>query len=447
MLAYTEGKEEGLLRSDPRQEATVIALQRLYADLVKAIPAPKSRSGGGLTLIDAAGHRENEEDSNSSKPWWKSLFGTQKTDIEAAADEYEPEVEGLYMYGGVGCGKTMLMDLFAACAPPHFKLERTHFHDFMLDVHTRLQMHQSTPDPLSLVATEIASSCRVLCLDEFFVTDVADAMILHRLFAKLWEHDLILVATSNRHPDALYEGGLQRALVLPFISKLKRFCVLHDMASTTDYRKLAHHRGGLYFTSENREEELQERFLELANSNPVVSQTVDVAMGRSLKLPRVGGCITLFKFDELCNKPLGAADYIALANAKHTIAICGIPKFTASNRTAAYRFVTLIDVLYEHRVRLLCTAEALPLQLFENIKTNQEAKAYIEASNSGNGDGDFVKEDDLVVDDNLGFSKDRTISRLTEMQSKEYLRSHAERHAPELLYALDEADKREVNKA
>jgi protein AFG1 len=439
LLAYTEGKEEGLLRSDPKQEITVRALQNLYDNLVEAIPAPSSRGGSGLTLIDAA---DRSDGINShGKPWWKSLFGTQKTEIENIEDEYEPEVQGLYMFGGVGCGKTMLMDLFAACAPTHFRLERTHFHDFMLDVHSRLRTHQSTPDPLSLVAAEITSSCRVLCLDEFFVTDVADAMILHRLFAKLWEHDLVLVATSNRHPDALYEGGLQRALFLPFISKLKRACIVHDMASPTDYRKLAHHRGGLYFISEDRENELQERFIELANNNPVGSQTVDVAMGRTLEMPRTGGCITQFTFDELCNRPLGAADYIALANAKHTIALFGVPKFDGANRTAAYRFVTLIDVLYEHRVRFLCSAESMPLQLFENIKTNQEAKAASAASGNGSSSPDASE---MVVDDNLGFAKDRTISRLTEMQSKEYLRAHAERHAPELLYALDEAEKRET---
>jgi peroxisome-assembly ATPase len=395
LLAYNEGKEEGLLRSDPKQEATVLALQRLYDDLVQAIPAPSSRGGSGLTLIDAAENR-GDSDVNSSKPWWKSLFGTKKTDIECAADEYEPEVQGLYMYGGVGCGKTMLMDLFAACAPLHFKLERTHFHDFMIEVHSKLRMHQSTPDPLSLVATEIATECRVLCLDEFFVTDVADAMILHRLFAKLWEHDLVLVATSNRHPDALYEGGLQRALFLPFISKLKQACVVHNMASPTDYRKLAQHRGGLYFIDENREHELNERFLELANNNPVVSQSIEVAMGRILKLPRVGGCIAQFTFNELCNKPLGAADYIALANAKHTVALSGVPKFSGSNRTAAYRFVTLIDVLYEHRVRLLCSAEAMPLQLFENIKTNQDFKADVA---TGGGAENKISAEEVVRDE------------------------------------------------
>lgn len=442
LLAYNEGKEEGLLRADPRQEATINQLQALYDNLVQAFPPPARGTGMGLTLVDAA---PQDRDAESKRPWWTTLFGTSSTDIEAGgenAQDFLPNVQGLYMYGGVGCGKTMLMDLFAACSPPEFKVTRTHFHDFMLDIHSRLRTHQSTPDPLSVVADEVASSTRVLCLDEFFVTDVADAMILHRLFARLWDDGLVLVATSNRHPDALYEGGLQRALFLPFIHRLKNACVVHDMASPTDYRRLAQHRGGLYFTGKTREQDLYERFLELANNNPVQTQSVEVAMGRRLQMPRVGGCIALFNFEELCDRPLGAADYIALANSKHTVAITGVPVFDGANRTAAYRFVTLIDVLYEHRVRLLCSAEDVPLQLFENIMTGVDAKAAEKAGSSVRGvNGDTQKE--VIVDNNLGFSKDRTVSRLTEMQSKEYLRAHAQRHAPELLYALEELEKRD----
>ena len=445
LRAYTEGIEEGLLRADPLQEVTIQRLQNLYEDLEEAIPCPSSlRGGSGLTLVDAS-MTYDEQGRGEKKPWWKTLFGTKRTDIESHGDGdgYEgPEVQGLYMFGGVGCGKTMLMDVFAACAPPHFKLTRTHFHDFMLDIHSRLRSYQSTADPLSLVADEVAASTRVLCLDEFFVTDVADAMILHRLFDRLWDDGLVLVATSNRHPDALYEGGLQRALFLPFIRRLKATCKIHDMASPTDYRRLAQHKGGLYFVSASRNQELETRFLELTNNQPVTSQCIDVAMGRTLPLPRVGGCIAMFTFDELCNKPLGAADYIALANSKHTVAISDIPVFTGANKTAGYRFVTLIDVLYEHRVRLLCSATAMPLQLFENIITHHDYRkiATTNATNATNA------TNELVVDDNLGFSKDRTVSRLTEMLSKEYLRAHAERHAPELLYALEEGEKEEERK-
>jgi peroxisome-assembly ATPase len=169
------------------------------------------------------------------------------------------------------------------------QLQRIHFHDFMLDVHAALRRHASSSDPLTLVADDVAHTSHVLCLDEFFVTDVADAMILHRLFARLWDRGLVLVATSNRHPDALYEGGLQRALFLPFIDRLKTSCVVHDMESGTDYRRLAQHREGLYFVGgEGANEALWKRFIELTNGSEIKEQAVDVAMGRRLTLPRVG---------------------------------------------------------------------------------------------------------------------------------------------------------------
>ena len=191
---------------------------------------------------------------------------------------------------------------------------------------------------------------QVLCLDELFVTDVADAMIVARLFGRLWDRGLVLIATSNRHPDGLYEGGLQRSLFLPFIHRLKTACHVHDMNSTTDYRLLAKHQGGLYFTNPSmRDADVERRFMELANNNPVHAVKIPVAMGRCLEMPKVGGCIAMFTFEELCDRPLGAADYIALAEAKHTVALSGVPVFRAANKSAAYRFVTLVDVLYEHR--------------------------------------------------------------------------------------------------
>lgn len=303
----------------------------------------------------------------------------------------------------------------------------------MLDIHAALRHHQATADPLALVADDVASHTRVLCLDEFFVNDVADAMILHRLFARLWDRRLVLVATSNRHPDALYEGGLQRDLFLPFIRRLKEECVIHDMESPVDYRQLAQHRSGLYFVGADAGEDLYERFVELTNGQPIAPVSIEVAMGRHLLLPRVGGCVAFFNFEDLCDRPLGAADFIALANAKHTLALSGIPIFTGTTRAAAYRFVTLIDVLYEHRVRLVCSAEGFPSELFSNVLTNLEAK---EAASRESHVPDMV-----VVDDNLGFSKDRTVSRLTEMQSTEYLTAHAQAHAPELLLALKETAK------
>lgn len=313
-------------------------------------------------------------------------------------------------------------------------MERIHFHDFMLDVHELLQEHRDKPDPLAKVARDIASKSRLICLDELFVNDIADASILHRLFDHLWARRITLVATSNRHPDALYEGGLQRQLFLPFIERLKETCVIHDMESERDYRKLAHHASGLYFTSSYREDELEKRFVELSNQNPVQSISIDVEMGRKLTLHRTGGCIAYETFSQLCEQPLGAADYMALAAAKHTLALSNVPVFDAKLKTAAYRFVTLIDILYENRIRLLCSAEAEPDALFEHIHTYSGSKSSTDTPG------------DMVVDDNLGFVKDRTISRLIEMQSSEYLVDHAKRHAPELLRAMEE-DKEAQRKA
>jgi len=207
------------------------------------------------------------------------------------------------------------------------------------------------------------------------------------------------------------------------------------MDSSIDYRKLAHHASGLYFCSDSREEDLQRRFDELTNKNPIVPLKVEIEMGRELILPRTGGCIAFSTFSEMCEKPLGAADYLAVARAKHSLALSGIPIFTASTKSAAYRFVTLIDILYENKIRFLCAAAGSPMDLFAKVHMYKESKS-----------SKFVRSkrdtEDDIIDDNLGFAKDRTISRLIEMQSTEYLVAHAEMHASELLLALQEEKSR-----
>lgn len=418
--AYLKGRKSGLYRSDPRQETTIQLLQALYDELKKVHLDHKRPSG--LTTTDHIGT------DSPRHSWFTRLMQGSPTKAQ------ETKLQGLYMYGGVGVGKTMLMDLLAHSAPSQFQLKRTHFHDFMLDVHSQLKKYHSHQDPLVQVADAVARESKVLCLDEFFVNDVADAAILNRLFSRLWENGLVLVSTSNRAPDALYEGGLQRNLFLPFIEKLKKACKVHDMASVTDYRRLAHHHRGLFFTDPKKEEELMGRFKEVAQPHPTRPRRVDVIMGRTFDVAQAGGPVCFFTFDKLCNANVGAADYIALAKKFHTMAVSGIPVFTADIRNQAYRFVTLIDVLYEHRIRVFCSAAADPMQLFVHIMTQQDARAQRPGMNK-------AQEDALVVDDNLGFAKDRTISRLLEMQSREYLIAHAEQHAPELVLALKEANK------
>lgn len=420
MRVYLDGRNSGLYRPDPRQETTIQLLQALY-DKLKQVHVDHKRPSG-LTTTDHIG---------TGKPrhsWFTRLMTGSPTKAQ------ETKLQGLYMHGGVGVGKTMLMDLLAHSAPSSFQLKRTHFHDFMLDVHSKLKKYHSHQDPLVQVADSVARESKVLCLDEFFVNDVADAAILNRLFSRLWENGLVLVSTSNRAPDALYEGGLQRNLFLPFIEKLKKACKIHDMASMTDYRRLAHHHRGLFFTDDMREEELQARFQEVAQPHSTRPIRVDVIMGRTLDVAQAGGPVCFFTFDKLCNANVGAADYIALANKFHTIALSGVPIFSADIRNQAYRFVTLIDVLYEHRIRVFCSAAGEPMDLFANIMTLQEARSVRSKLTK-------AQEEALVVDDNLGFAKDRTVSRLLEMQSREYLISHAEHHAPELVLALKEANK------
>ncbi|KFM22558.1 Putative ATPase N2B [Auxenochlorella protothecoides] len=218
------------------------------------------------------------------------------------------------------------------------------------------------------------------------------------------------------------------------------------MESTTDYRMLATHSEGLYFLTPSRDDDLYRRFVELAAGQPARPESVQVAMGRELALTEVAGPLVHARFEDLCGRPLGAADFIALAQAKHTLLLRGVPVFTGASRSQAYRFVTLIDVLYEHRTRLLCSAEATPSDLFANVVT---VAAAAEARRKGRPPGPEQASGRrecgccCVVDDNLGFAKDRTISRLLEMQSGEYLEAHAKSHAPHLLLAIQEQRRKE----
>ena len=299
--------------------------------------------------------------------------------------------KGIYLWGPVGRGKSMLMDMFFAAAPIERK-RRVHFHSFMLDVHERIEQERRahSGEPVTKVAADLAAEATLLCFDEFQVNDIADAMILERLFRALFEAGTVIVATSNRTPDRLYENGLQRDRFLPFIALLSERLDIVELDSGRDYR-LMRMRGRKVYHWPNdaaAHKALEGAFRDLTDGAPVRSEILTV-LGRPLVAPRVGRNVAWFSFEELCARPLAAPDYLALAERYAAIVVEGIPRLEARQRNEAQRFHILIDALYEARALLVASAEVPPEQIYVA------------------GDGAFEFQ--------------RTVSRLNEMQSEDYL--------------------------
>ncbi|MGR3469308.1 MAG: cell division protein ZapE [Shimia sp.] len=291
---------------------------------------------------------------------------------------------GLYLWGGVGRGKSMLMDLITAAVP--VPTRRVHFHAFMQDVHTGMARAraQGVDDAIKPVAEEQASHQVLLTFDEMQITDITDAMIVGRLFEQLFARGVCIVATSNRPPDDLYKDGLNRALFLPFIELLKERMVVHHLASDTDYRQSRLAGEQTYFIAPGATAELDRLWSALTDGAEETQLNLRVK-GRTVTLPRYANGVGRTGFHDLCGQPLGPADYLAVAEALRVLILDKIPQLGRHNFNEAKRFVTLIDALYEARVRLIASAAAAPESL------------YIE------GEGAFEFE--------------RTASRLKEMQS------------------------------
>ncbi|CAK4071212.1 unnamed protein product [Aphanomyces euteiches] len=311
--------------------------------------------------------------------------------------------KGVYMYGGVGCGKTFLMDMFYDNLPLSSK-RRVHFHKFMLEIHEtmhvlRKQGHHG--DPIPQIAADLVETSRVFCFDEFQVTDVADALILRRLFSAMIEAGSIVVATSNRPPTDLYKNGLQRDLFLPFIDLLQESCVVHSLeASSTDYRKLKgqDHLDEMYrFPLTDKNQRLFfESFKALVSDEPIEAvklRTQGRVVDVHLAAPKRQVC--LVSFTDMCDKPLGAADYLAIAEAFHTVFLQDIPRLQVQNLNQTRRFITFVDCMYDKKVQLYCLADAAPIDLLEPDPATKG-----------------------LIDEVFAF--DRTVSRLLEMQSESY---------------------------
>lgn len=309
---------------------------------------------------------------------------------------------GLYIHGGVGRGKTMLMDLFfasIAIAPKR----RAHFHEFMADIHDRIAdaRHQVPGDPIPHVARAIAAEASLLCLDELHVRDIADAMILTRLFAGLFNGGIIVVATSNVHPTDLYKDGLNRSLFLPFIDLVTEHMDVVELVSPKDFRLEKLSGQTLYFapTGPSARASLDRHWDRLTGRHPGEAQTITVK-GRRVVIPIASMGAARFRFDDLCEQPLGALDYLHLAHTFHTLFIDDIPVLGRDRRNAARRFITLIDALYDNRVCLIASAEAEPHELYPagdgadhfartaSRLMEMRSEAYIGKSLSGQGGGE-----------------------------------------------------------
>lgn len=352
---------EGRLQPDSAQAMAIECIQRLYEDLVN----------------------HPQVDSRGLQKLRQLLRRPEKRII--------PPVRGIYFYGGVGRGKTYIMDIFYESLPFERKL-RTHFHRFMQKIHGELNSLKQQKDPLEQVAARLAEQARVICFDEFFVSDIGDAMILGGLLDYLIKEGVVLVATSNIHPDRLYENGLQRARFLPAIALLHKHTRIIELDGGIDYRLRALEQAAIYYSplGEHAEAGLAEGFRTLVPEHAEIFEPADIeVLGRAIPAQRCADDVVWFEFDALCGGARSAFDYIEIARIYHAVLLANVPQMGVAMDDVARRFVSLVDELYDRNVKLLISAQVPLEQLY-----------------SGGG---------------LSFVFERTRSRLLEMQSHEYL--------------------------
>jgi cell division protein ZapE len=357
MLKIREAYEQSLHREGHVQDPAQLEVITRFEDLQQRIIAQPPRRGGLRTMF--------------------------------FRDEPREPVRGLYIWGGVGRGKTFLMDLFFDTLEIE-KKRRIHFHRMMHDVHERIKTLSFVENPLDKVAASIALQTRVLCFDEFFVSDIGDAMILGRLLEGLFKRGVTLVATSNSEPDDLYRDGLQRQRFLPAIELLKQHTDVVNMDGGTDYRLRLMQKAGTYRypADEEATRKLDHFFRDSASTH--IDENVDLTVnGRTIRAYRRAKGLVWFHFDEICDGPRSQADYIEIARWYPSVIVSGVPQFDSTRDDQARRFIALVDEFYDRRVKLILSAEVAVTELYTGTR--------------------------------LAFEFERTTSRLVEMQSTDYL--------------------------
>lgn len=380
---YMKLVEQQQLKMDEHQLLTVRLLQNMH---------------DRLRNYDLNQYTSPSTGAQTKSSWFTSLFKTKQKSV-ISNDTFKDHEQGLYMYGSVGTGKTLLMDLFYhAQTTPH--KSRVHFHSFMLQIHQRVHELGSTRDAIPQIAAEIAKKSWLLCFDEFQVTDIADAMILRRLLTEMFQRGIVVVITSNRHPDDLYKNGIQRQSFLPCIELLKKRCFVHSLNSEVDYRKMERvmvAQAYYHPLDEQTDKDVDMAFSRLIRGRKSRPRVIHTTTGRPLYIP--SQCpenrVAKFTFSELCSEALSAVDYLTLVKYYETLVIEHVPRLSISkNRDEIRRWITLLDVVYENGTKLVLSAEVPLVELFDT------------------GDG-WEGHDEV-------FALARAMSRLTQMQSKQW---------------------------
>eukprot|EP00736_Rhodelphis_marinus_P009618 Rmarinus@m.5487 len=427
----------GILEKDHMQQTGAERLQSVFQGIQRHVKEHPT-----VDSFVRKTHQPPPKPVQSGAGWFSGMFGSSPASSTPAPKKMPLLApKGLYLHGTVGSGKTMLMDMFHDTLGDIPK-KRVHFHSFLQNVHVQLNEYRRQDgvgtDPIPKLATRLSYEARVMCFDEFQVTDIADAVILRSFFSTLFSHGVVVVATSNRHPDELYKNGIQRQEVfVPFLRLLQEQLDVFCLDSPVDYRLRGTATDGVYFYPLNADTEakMDKLFKQLTSGETACPSTVNV-LGRLVEVDAAAKGVARISFSRLCESPLGAADYLALCREFHTILLGGLRRINIDQEEAVLRrFITFIDCAYDQRVKVIFAAEASPSDLFYSQQRTGAQAVPSKGASAGEGGGEgslgpgsgvLRKKDKHAADArDVVFASDRAVSRLLEMQSKEYLaKSH-----------------------